>query len=49
MKWQNKFLFARFVKGDLAFDLAFEYVYQLKLYIRSDEFDVNEMIDLEFL
>ena len=39
----------KFCKSGHSADLAFEYIYQLKLYIRSDEVEVDEIVDLEFL
>ena len=30
-------------------NLAFEYIYHIKLYIRSDEVEVDEIVDLELL
>ena len=42
--------FARkFCKAEHSADLAFEYINQIKLYIRTNEVEVNEIVDLEFL
>ena len=30
-------------------NLAFEYIHQIKLYIRSDEVEIDKIVDLEFL
>ena len=48
MAWKNKFFIHKFSKGGHSVNLAFEYVYQLKLYISSDAVEVDEIIDLEF-
>ena len=44
---ESKFLFAS--ESGHSADLVFEYIHQLKLYIRSDEVEVNEIVDLGFL
>ena len=36
-------------KSGYSAKLAFEYIHQLKLYIRSEEVEVDEIVDLEFL
>ena len=38
----------KFCNGGHSADLAFEYICQLKLFIRSDEVEVDEIVDLEF-
>ena len=39
----------KFCKSGHSADLVFEYIHQLKLYIRSDEVEGDEIIDLGFL
>ena len=39
----------KFYKSEYSADLAFEYIHQVKLYIRSEEVEVDEIVDLEFL
>ena len=39
----------KFCKEGHSTDLAFEYIHQIKLYIRSNEVEVDEIVDLEFL
>ena len=39
----------KFCKSGYSANLAFEYIHQLKLYIRSEEVEVNKIVDLEFL
>ena len=40
---------SKICKAGHSTDLAFKYSYQIKLYIRSDEVEVDEIIDLELL
>ena len=40
---------SKICKAEHSADLAFEYSYQIKLYICSDEIEVDEIIDLQFL
>ena len=48
--WNGKQIFVRkFCESGLSADLVFEYIHQLKLYIRSDEVEGDEIIDLGFL
>ena len=39
----------KFCKSGYSTNLAFEYIHQLKLYIRSEEVEVDEIVDLEIL
>ena len=39
----------KFCKSGYSTNLAFEYIHQLKLYIHSEDFEVDEIVDLEFL
>ena len=39
----------KFSKTTYSADLAFEYIHEIKLYIRSDKVEVDEIVDLEFL
>ena len=39
----------KFCKSGYSTILAFEYIHQLKLYIRSEEVEVDEIVDLEIL
>ena len=39
----------KFCKSGHSANWAFEYIHQIKLYIRSDEVEVDEIVDLEFL
>ena len=39
----------KFCKSGYSTKLAFEYIHQLKLYIHSEDFEVDEIVDLEFL
>ena len=39
----------KFCKSEYSANLAFEYIHQVKLYIRSEEVEVDEIVDLEFL
>ena len=39
----------KFCKSGYSANLAFEYIHQLKLYIRSEEVEVDKIVDLEFL
>ena len=39
----------KFCKSGYSANLAFECIHQLKLYTRSEEVEVDEIVDLEFL
>ena len=39
----------KFCKSGYSAHLAFDYIHQLKLYIPSEKFEVNAIVDLEFL
>ena len=36
-------------KAETMSNLTFEYIHQIKLYIRSDEVEIDEIVDLELL
>ena len=49
MPWAQKNYGMVKQKSQHSADLAFECIHQIKLYIRSNEVEVDEIVDLEFL
>ena len=45
----KQIFFPKICKGGHSANLAFEYIHQVKLYIRSNKVEVDEIVDLEFL